>query len=49
MSCDSICRYIEFLARSKMTTQYFDSRLATTVTVRNWRTVNKLLDMATEA
>jgi uncharacterized protein (DUF1697 family) len=30
-------------ARSKLTNAYFDSRLATTSTSRNWRTVTKLL------
>jgi len=31
--------------RSKLTAQYFDSRLRTVMTVRNWRTVLTLLDM----
>lgn len=34
------------VARSKLTTQYFDSKLKTTSTVRNWRTVMKLLELA---
>lgn len=34
------------MARTKLTNQYFDSRLATTTTVRNWRTVLKLLELA---
>ncbi len=34
------------LARTKLTTDYFDSRLATTSTIRNWRTVVRLLAMA---
>ena len=34
------------VARSKLTNSYFDSRLSTTSTARNWRTVRKLLDMA---
>ena len=34
------------LARTKLTNEYFESRLATTSTVRNWRTVLKLVDMA---
>ena len=34
-------------ARSKFTNAYFDAKLATTSTVRNWRTVLKLLEMAT--
>lgn len=33
-------------ARSKLTNEYFDTRLKTTSTVRNWRTVMKLLEMA---
>lgn len=35
-------------ARSKLTNAYFDSRLSTTSTSRNWRTVGKLLAMVTE-
>jgi uncharacterized protein (DUF1697 family) len=34
------------LARTKLTNQYFDSQLATTSTVRNWRTVLKLLELS---
>lgn len=34
------------LARSKLTNAYFDSRLSTTTTVRNWRTVLALVEMA---
>lgn len=34
------------LARTKLTNDYFDSKLATTSTVRNWRTVLALLTMA---
>ena len=30
------------MARTKLTTAYFDSRLATVCTARNWATVNKL-------
>jgi uncharacterized protein (DUF1697 family) len=33
------------VARTKLTAQYFDSTLGTTITVRNWNTVQKLLDM----
>ena len=32
-------------ARSKLTVDYFDRTLGTTITIRNWRTVRKLLDM----
>ena len=34
------------LARSKLTNSYFDSRLSTTSTMRNWKTVLKLLELA---
>ena len=34
------------LGRTKLTNQYFDSRLSTVSTVRNWRTVLKLLELA---
>lgn len=33
------------VARSKFTNLYFDSKLATTVTIRNWRTVLALVEM----
>jgi uncharacterized protein (DUF1697 family) len=33
------------MGRSKLTTGYLDSRLATTSTIRNWRTVMKLVEM----
>jgi len=33
------------MGRTKLTTDYFDRRLGTVMTVRNWRTVNALLDM----
>jgi uncharacterized protein (DUF1697 family) len=33
------------VARTKLTSDYFDSTLATTSTMRNWRTVVKLLEM----
>lgn len=33
-------------ADTKLTNQYFDSRLKTVSTARNWRTVNKLLELA---
>jgi hypothetical protein len=32
--------------RSKLTNQYFDSKLATKSTVRNWKTVLKLAEMS---
>lgn len=34
------------LARTKLSNAYFDSRLKTTSTVRNWRTTLKLLELA---
>lgn len=34
------------VARSKLTNAYFDSRLGTVSTMRNWRTVRKLLELA---
>ena len=37
------------VARSKLTNSYFDSKLSTTSTSRNWRTVGKLLELATGA
>jgi uncharacterized protein (DUF1697 family) len=33
------------MGRSKLTNAYFDSKLATTSTARNWRTVLKLLEL----
>ena len=33
-------------ARTRLTNSYFDSRLSTTSTTRNWRTVVKLLELA---
>ncbi|MXY78615.1 MAG: DUF1697 domain-containing protein [Chloroflexi bacterium] len=37
------------LARTKLTNSYFDSTLSTTSTMRNWKTVRKLLELATGA
>ncbi|MEM7677799.1 MAG: DUF1697 domain-containing protein [Myxococcota bacterium] len=37
------------LARTKLTNNYFDSRLATTSTMRNWKTVLKLCDLVAES
>ena len=34
------------IGKSKLTSAYFDSKLATTLTVRNWRTVLMLLEMS---
>jgi uncharacterized protein (DUF1697 family) len=33
------------VGRSKLTNEYFDTKLATTSTMRNWRTVLKLVEM----
>jgi uncharacterized protein (DUF1697 family) len=33
------------IGRSKLTTAYFDAKLKTTTTIRNWRTVTRLLEM----
>lgn len=37
------------VARSKLTAAYFDAKLATTTTQRNWRTVQSLVDLAARA
>jgi uncharacterized protein (DUF1697 family) len=37
------------VGRTKLTNQYFDTKLATTSTIRNWRTVLKLVEMTGEA
>jgi uncharacterized protein (DUF1697 family) len=36
------------IARTKLTNDYFDSALGTTSTMRNWRTVLKLLELTSE-
>jgi uncharacterized protein (DUF1697 family) len=33
------------MARTKLTNAYFDSKLATTSTARNWRTITKLVEL----
>jgi uncharacterized protein (DUF1697 family) len=33
------------MARTKLTNAYFDSRLATVSTARNWNTILKLFDL----
>jgi uncharacterized protein (DUF1697 family) len=43
---DVFLRLPNGVARSKLTNAYFDSKLATTSTLRNWRTVLKLLELA---
>jgi uncharacterized protein (DUF1697 family) len=37
------------MGRTKLTSAYLDSRLATVGTARNWTTVQKLLEMMKEA
>ena len=37
-------RYPNGVARSRLTNAYFDSRLGTTSTARNWKTVLKLIE-----
>ncbi len=34
------------VARSKLTNRYFDSKLSTVSTARNWKTVHKLIELA---
>jgi uncharacterized protein (DUF1697 family) len=36
------------VGRTRLTNEYFDTKLATTSTMRNWRTVMKLLEMTGE-
>jgi uncharacterized protein (DUF1697 family) len=38
-------RFPKGVGRSKLTVGYFDSKLATTITLRNWRTVGALLEL----
>ncbi len=45
-SSEIYLHYPNGVARSKLTNAYFDSALGTTSTVRNWRTVLALLEMA---
>ena len=37
------------MARSKLTNAWFDSQLSTVSTMRNWKTVSKLLELASNA
>lgn len=39
-------RFPAGLSRTKLTNAYFDAKLATVSTVRNWRTVHKLLELS---
>jgi uncharacterized protein (DUF1697 family) len=38
-------RFPKGVGRSKLTVTYFDSKLATTITLRNWRTVGALIEL----
>lgn len=40
--------YPDGMGKSKLTTAWFDRALGTTMTARNWRTVNKLVDIGRE-
>jgi len=45
---DIYLRFPNGVGKSKFTNAYFDSKLGTTSTIRNWATVLKLLEMARE-
>jgi uncharacterized protein (DUF1697 family) len=38
-------RFPQGVGQSKLTVTYFDSKLATTITLRNWRTLHALLEL----
>jgi len=38
-------RFPKGVGRSKLTVTYFDAKLATTITLRNWRTVGALMEL----
>lgn len=46
LGCEVYLRCPDGIGRSKLTMPYFESRLKTTGTTRNWRTVLTLLEMA---
>ncbi len=46
--CEVYLHLPEGMARTRLTNAYFDSKLSTTSTARNWRTTCKLLDMMRE-
>lgn len=48
LGCEIYLHCPNGVARSKLTNSYFDSRLSTTSTSRNWRTVQKLLELAAD-
>ena len=47
--CEIYFRCPEGLARTKLSNAYFDSRLAPTSTVRNWKTTLRLAELAAQA
>ena len=49
LGCEVYLHCPNGVARTKLTNSYFDSRLSTTSTTRNWRTVQRLLELATGA
>jgi uncharacterized protein (DUF1697 family) len=48
VGADVYLHYPAGMGKSKLTTAWFDRALGTRMTVRNWRTVNKLVAMARE-
>jgi uncharacterized protein (DUF1697 family) len=38
-------RFPKGVGRSKLTVTYFDAKLATTITMRNWRTIGALMEL----
>ena len=47
LGCEIYLHCPNGFASTKLTNTYFETRLSTTCTTRNWRTVLKLLDMTT--
>lgn len=47
-ACEVYLHLPDGMARTRLTNAYFDSRLSTMSTARNWRTTCKLLDMMRE-
>lgn len=45
---DIYLHLVNGFAGTKLTNQYFDSRLKTVSTARNWRTLRKLIEMSSE-
>jgi len=38
-------RFPKGVGKSKLTVTYFDTKLATTITLRNWRTIGALMEL----